>query len=345
MEDAGMLTLRRRGKVYHARGTVRVGRPIREVTEHSTGCREREAALGYVHRLEAEIRDEILNGPAGRARRLTCAEAMHDYLERPGGLHRMDVWRLGELGDVLGDVPISDVLTGWAKFKAQRCTGLAPATVDRFRATLQAAINYAARERGFQAPAIPHVKFDNERVRYLLKPQREALLAAYAPHVQPIALVLCFQGCRTQEALQLLWGDVDLERETLWFGRTKTGVPRTVTMHPRVLAAIEAVERRALTEHVFLSARGRPYSDTRDYKLPGGNPLRKAHDTACRRASIRGFTVHDWRHHWASHMVMAGVDLITIQTMGGWSKKSLRMLARYTSLSTDHMAEAMRRVA
>ena len=28
-------------------------------------------------------------------------------------------------------------------------------------------------------------------------------------------------------------------------------------------------------------------------------------------------------------MVMAGVDLITIQTMGGWSKKSLRMLARY----------------
>jgi hypothetical protein len=128
-----MLSIRRRGKVFHARGTVRVARQIRKVNEHSTGCREREAARDYLHRLEAEIRDEILNGPAGRARRLTCAEAMHLYLDRPGGLHRMDVWRLGELGDVLGDVPVSDVLTGWARFKAKRCTGLAPATVDRFR--------------------------------------------------------------------------------------------------------------------------------------------------------------------------------------------------------------------
>jgi integrase len=338
-----MLSIRRRGRVYHARGTVRVGRQVREVKEHSTGCREREAALGYVHRLEAEIRDDILNGAAGRARRLTCAEAMHEYLERPGGLHRMDVWRLGELGDVLGDVPISDVLTGWAKFKAQRCTGLAPATVDRFRATLQAAINHAARERGFQAPAIPHVKFDNERVRYLTKPQRDALLAAYAPHVQPIALTLCFQGCRTQEALQLLCGDVDLERETLWFGRTKTGEPRTVTLHPRVLAAIKAIKRGASTDHVFQSARGRAYSDTRDYKLPGGNPLRKAHETACRRAGIQNFTVHDWRHHWASWCVMSGIDLLTIQRMGGW--KSLRMVERYAAVSTDHMAAAIRRIA
>ena len=86
-----MLSIRRRGKVFHARGTVRVGRQIREVKEHSTGCREREAALEYLHRLEAEIRDETLNGPARRAHRLTCAEAMHLYLDRPGGLHRMDV--------------------------------------------------------------------------------------------------------------------------------------------------------------------------------------------------------------------------------------------------------------
>jgi integrase len=171
------------------------------------------------------------------------------------------VWRLGELGDVLGDVPISNVLTGWARFKGKRCTRLAPATVDRFRDTLQAAINHAAREHGFEAPAISHVRYENERVRFLSKAQREALLAAYAPHVQPIALTLCFQGCRTQEALQLLWGDVDLDRETLWFGRTKMGIPRTVTMHPRVLAAIRTIHaaRRPITCFWRLVP---PYSDT-----------------------------------------------------------------------------------
>jgi integrase len=259
----------------------------------------------------------------------------------------MDVWRIGELGSVLADVPIADALHCWSEFKTTRCAGLAPATVDRFRATLQAALNHAAREGGWTAPKLPPIRFQNQRVRFLTKPQQEALLAAYAPHVQPIALMLCFQGCRTQEALQLRWDDVDLARGTVWFGRTKTGVPRTVSLHPRVLGALAALDGR--DGHVFRSSRRGPdgerlpYADTRDYKLPGGNPLRRAHATACVKAGIHGFAVHDWRHHFASSCVMAGVDLPTIQRMGGWA--SLRMVERYAAVSTEHMAEAVRRLA
>ena len=33
------------------------------------------------------------------------------------------------------------------------------------------------------------------------------------------------------------------------------------------------------------------------------------------------------------------------QAMGGWSRKSLRMLARYAAVSTEHQAAAIRRVA
>ena len=46
------------------------------------------------------------------ARRVTCAEAMLEYMNRPGGLHRMDVWRLGELGAVLGRCPYCGRLSG-----------------------------------------------------------------------------------------------------------------------------------------------------------------------------------------------------------------------------------------
>jgi integrase len=338
-----VLTIKRRhrSQAFYIRGSIRVGKEVREVKEHSTGCRERGAAEAYLAKLDAEIRDEILYGTAGRGRRVTCAEAMLEYMNRPGGLHRMDVWRLGELGQILGDVPVADVLAGWSRFMAERCAGLAPATVDRFRATLQASINHSARQGGWHAPTIPHARFQNTRVRYLTKPQQEALLAAYAPHVQPIALMLCFQGCRTQEALQLRWNDVDFTRGTVWFGRTKTGVPRTIALHPRVRAALPVCQGEG--SHVFLSVRGRPYADTREYRLPGGNPLRSAHATACRRAKITGFTVHDWRHHWASSAVMAGVDLPTIQRMGGWA--SLRMVERYAAVSTEHMAEAVRRLA
>ena len=90
---------------------------------------------------------------------MTFADAGLLYLNRPGGLHRNDIWRIDRLNDALGDEPVSNILAGWSRFKELRCVGLAPATVDRFRATLQAAINYAGAERGFDAPRIPKVKF------------------------------------------------------------------------------------------------------------------------------------------------------------------------------------------
>jgi integrase len=90
---------------------------------------------------------------------------------------------------------------------------------------------------------------------------------------------------------------------------------------------------------IFLTDRGNPYRDTRDDKIPSGSAIKKAHATACRRAGIDNFHVHDWRHHWASHCVMAGIDLETIRQEGGW--KSLRMVERYATVSAEHRAHAM----
>ncbi len=341
-----MLTIRRRGRMWHCRGTVRVGQTIRKVKEHSTGCDKREDAETYRANFQHQLQQEIIHGASGRARLMTFADAGLLYLRRPGGLHRNDIWRLEQLNEVLGDEPLTSIKEGWARFKQVRCAGRAPATVDRFRATLQAAINYAAAERSFEAPSVPKVKFKNERVRWLSQVQRERLLTSYAPHVQPIALMYCYQGCRTQEGLQLQWPHVNLSAGKVFFDRTKTGEGRTVALHERVQKALEALHEargRPSEGHVFLNIRGVPYSDTRDYRLPGGNPLRTAHGTACRRAGITDFRVHDWRHHWASWCVMSGIDLETIRRMGGW--KSLEMLQRYAAVSTDHMAEAMRKLA
>ena len=131
----------------------------------------------------------------------------------------------------------------------------------------------------------------------------------------------------------------------MFFARTKNGEPRTVAMHSRVKAAVEALwvsRDKPLDGHVFLNRLGQPYSDTRNYRFPGGNPLRKAHQTACGRAGISDFRIHDWRHHWASWCVMSEIDLETIKRMGGW--KSLRMVERYTAVSTEHMEEAIAKI-
>ena len=83
-----MLTVRRRGRLFHVRGSIRVGGKTRLVKEHSTGCNRQEDADAYRAKLETEIRAEMLHGPGGRAHRMTIADAGLDYIARPGGVRR-----------------------------------------------------------------------------------------------------------------------------------------------------------------------------------------------------------------------------------------------------------------
>ena len=56
-----------------------------------------------------------------------------------------------------------------------------------------------------------------------------------------------------------------------------------------------------------------------------------------------GVSLHTLRHTFASSLVMAGVDLITIQEYGGWTDLSL--VQRYAHLSAGHKAKAIEMIA
>jgi len=49
------------------------------------------------------------------------------------------------------------------------------------------------------------------------------------------------------------------------------------------------------------------------------------------------------RHTFATRLVQAGVDLRTVQQLGGWS--SLAMVQRYSSSDEDRKMEAVQRLA
>ena len=349
-----MLKIRQRkgSPNWYIRGTVKVGQEARELDEHSTGCRERETAESYRANLQARIEKEILYGDTGGQTSMTYSEAAMPYLNKPTPPSRGDVWRVGQLAGVMGDCLVSRLNDGWKDFKVEKCVGLAPASIDRYRKTLLASVNFMLKEEGLPKVSLPTIEYDNERLRWLAWGDADKLTLAYVKHVIPIIITFRFQGCRTQEGLQLQFPDVDLKKGTMWFGRTKNKKGRMVPMDWRVWMAIYTiwVNRGRPTEgHVFLNRLGKPYADTREYKLPGGNPLAKAHATALKRAGVTAqgngtdFRVHDWRHHWASWCVMKGVDLITIKKLGGW--KSLRMVERYATVGTEHEAEMMARVA
>ena len=176
-----MLTIRKRGKYFHVRGTIRVGQEKRIVKEHSCGTDRRDDAEAYRSKLETEVRHEILHGRGGRTHTMTIADAGMRYMERPGGVRSYDLWRLGQINNAVGDYSIAEVADAWSQFKRVRCGGLSPATVQRFRATFSAAINYLAAELGFDVPKLPRgEKVSNKRVRYLVDEQADRLVAAYA---------------------------------------------------------------------------------------------------------------------------------------------------------------------
>lgn len=346
------LHYRRRGKVWHARGRVRVGTQTIIVGEFSTGARARVDAEAIGAAREAEIRGDILDGPQGRARRLTIGDCLEAYLSRPGGVRPYDVARVAEFNEIFGNRPVIEASAGWRIWLEARGSKQKPSSVSRWRAVLQAALNHGCAAHEVPAPRLPGIKGSSgeERATYLPDDQRQRLLAAYNPHAAGPVLLLAYQGLRTQEALQLDWRWVDFTRQTIHLvaSETKAGRGRTVTMHPRVdalLFGLWTAANEPAIGRVFLSARGRPYADTRGRgdRQQGGNPLARAHRTACEAAGVTDFRVHDWRHDWATRMVWAGTDLPTLMRIGGWA--SLRMVQRYATTSADRMAEAIRRLA
>jgi site-specific recombinase XerD len=63
---------------------------------------------------------------------------------------------------------------------------------------------------------------------------------------------------------------------------------------------------------------------------------------AVRQAKLEDFTGHDLRHTFASRLVMAGVDIRTVQELMG--HKSISMIMRYAHLSPQHRTGALEKL-
>lgn len=114
----------------------------------------------------------------------------------------------------------------------------------------------------------------------------------------------------------------------------KSGKPRTIPLNTTLRATLARLRQEApeAAEWVFA------HRDGTRYRRIG--PTFRA---ICARVGLTDVSPHTLRQTFASRLAMAGVDVRTIQELGGWA--SLAMVQRYTHLSHTYKADAVERIA
>lgn len=342
-----MLNIRKRGQIYYIRGTVRVGKETFDVKEQSTGFDKLKDAREYASKLESDIREHALNPKADRTKKTTFDDCLALYLDKKH-LKPAEIRKINILFPYFERVNVSEIKSAWDRFCSLK-NGLSPATVNRYATVINSVLNFARNDLNISPERIKKEKVKNQVIFMLTDKVRPLLLKCYSDHARPIFIVFAYQGLREQENLQLQWEDVDFKRALLFIRRSKNGEPRQIPMHKKtwwVLARQWIKQKKPTSGNVWLNNKRKPYTDTRKTGC-GGSPIRKAHILALQRLK-RDYGInlkmrcHDWRHDFASRMVMAGVDLITLQRIGGW--KSLDMVKRYATMSQKHESDAINKI-
>jgi len=215
----------------------------------------------------------------------------------------------------------------------------APATINRYRALLSLVYRLgieSGKVKENPARLVKHRQENNARVRWLSNEEevrlRTYIQNTYPEHIPELDLAL-HTGMRLGEMYSLTWENVNTSRKVLTIPRSKNGETRHVPLNATALSALAALRKRGDgTGPVVRNLDGESLAGPRHWFEP-----------ALPKAKVRRFSWHCLRHTFASRLVMAGVDLRTVQELMG--HKSIEMTVRYSHLAPKHTLAAVERLA
>lgn len=283
-----------------------------------------------------------------------------------------DIYRLkARFGDDFGNESLANIVPLLVdRWRSKRMmSGIKPITVNRDIAILKALLS-KAEEWGIIS-ANPLSKFKPAsvdsvaKVRYLTKDEEIRLKAAlknrdeklkavrakgnewrkdrgyelyadlsqcaFADHLSPMVLLSINTGVRQGELFSLHWGNINFEQEVLTVGgnNAKSGKTRHVPLNVIALQVLRHWREQT-------SAKGLVFQNYNGMQF---NNVKKSWMNLLKCAEIENFRWHDMRHHFASKLVMASVDLNTVRELLGHA--DIKMTLRYAHLAPEHRAKAV----
>jgi integrase len=277
-----------------------------------------------------------------RGREVTFSELADSALEY-SKLHkrsyRMDKSRMAFLKKAFGN-RAADSITPQdiQKWIADDLSEHKPATQNRYRALL-CLVYRLAMENGRvtvnPARLVRQKAENNGRIRYLLTEEevrlRTVLMEKFPHRICELDFALNV-GLRKTNQYELTWNDIDFDRRTVSVGRSKNGAPLNLPLNDSAIAALRTAQKYSNgSPAIFLNRVGHGLRDNRHW-----------FDTAKKEAKIQGFRWHDLRHTFVSHLVMVGVDIVTVSKLAG--HKTIQVTMRYAHLAPQHQLEAVPRL-
>lgn len=143
-------------------------------------------------------------------------------------------------------------------------------------------------------------------------------------------------GMRRSELFNLEWSDIDFRNRAITVNNkedwhTKNYEPRTIPMNDFLYGILIKLPHHISSSYVFFKPDGSRFRDI-------GARFKRV----LKRAGLPDIRFHDLRHTFASHLVMAGVDLPTVQKLLG--HRDIKTTMRYAHLASDHLRSAVERL-
>lgn len=183
-----------------------------------------------------------------------------------------------------------------------------------------------------QLPMIPYGKKPKKLPSVLSPAEVLHLLEAAEPDRDRVLLQVTYAcGLRLDEVLHLRVADIDSARMVIHVRHAKGNKERLVPMSAQLLEVLRAYwRRRRPPTWLFPGKRG-------DGTMCATNMQRRFSRWVKKAALTKHCSMHTLRHSYATHLLEAGVDLLTLKTLLGHT--SLNTTARYLHVNTQRLQQ------